>query len=229
MALIKAEHLKKNYKTGLVENTVISDLSLEINEGEFAVITGPSGSGKSTLLYLLSGMEPLTDGKVFIDGEELSSMNDKKISKLRREKVAFIYQFYNLLEEMNVTDNVFLPHLIGEDNLDIDRLNKTLEMVGLEKYSKAYPYELSGGQQQRVAIARALYSNPKVIFADEPTGNLDSVSAENVMNILKEINKKYKTTIIMVTHSEKFANYGTKKIYIKDGDVCQQTFCNNNV
>lgn len=220
MEIIKAEGLKKVYKTGTVENTVIHNLSLSIESGEFLTITGPSGSGKSTLLYLLSGMEPLTDGVVYLKGKDLTKMDDKEMSELRRTDMGFVYQFYNLLEEMNVADNVFLPSLIKEEKLDIDRLRKVLDMVGLSKYESSYPYELSGGQQQRVAIARALYTNPQVIFADEPTGNLDSVSSEQIMEIFMKINKEFKTTIIMVTHSDKFAEYGTRQIVMKDGVIC---------
>ncbi|MBE6047538.1 MAG: ABC transporter ATP-binding protein [Clostridium sp.] len=220
MEIIKAEGLKKVYKTGTVENTVIHNLSLSIESGEFVTITGPSGSGKSTLLYLLSGMEPLTDGVVYLKGKDLTKMDDKEMSELRRTDMGFVYQFYNLLEEMNVADNVFLPSLIKEEKLDIDRLRKVLDMVGLSKYESSYPYELSGGQQQRVAIARALYTNPQVIFADEPTGNLDSVSSEQIMEIFMKINKEFKTTIIMVTHSDKFAEYGTRQIVMKDGVIC---------
>ena len=220
MEIIKAEGLKKVYKTGTVENTVIHNLSLSTESGEFVTITGPSGSGKSTLLYLLSGMEPLTDGVVYLKGKDLTKMDDKEMSELRRTDMGFVYQFYNLLEEMNVADNVFLPSLIKEEKLDIDRLRKVLDMVGLSKYESSYPYELSGGQQQRVAIARALYTNPQVIFADEPTGNLDSVSSEQIMEIFMKINKEFKTTIIMVTHSDKFAEYGTRQIVMKDGVIC---------
>ncbi|SFU34599.1 putative ABC transport system ATP-binding protein [Clostridium sp. DSM 8431] len=219
-SVIEAKNLKKVYKTGTVENTVIHNLSLSIKSGEFVTITGPSGSGKSTLLYLLSGMEPLTDGVVYLKGKDLTKMDDKEMSELRRTDMGFVYQFYNLLEEMNVADNVFLPSLIKEKKLDINRLRKVLEMVGLTKYEASYPYELSGGQQQRVAIARALYTNPEVIFADEPTGNLDSISSEQIMEIFKKINKEFKTTIIMVTHSDKLAKEGTRQIVMKDGQIC---------
>lgn len=219
-SVIEAKNLKKVYKTGTVENTVIHNLSLSIKSGEFVTITGPSGSGKSTLLYLLSGMEPLTDGVVYLKGKDLTKMDDKEMSELRRTDMGFVYQFYNLLEEMNVADNVFLPSLIKEEKLDINRLRKVLEMVGLTKYEASYPYELSGGQQQRVAIARALYTNPEVIFADEPTGNLDSISSEQIMEIFKKINKEFKTTIIMVTHSDKLAKEGTRQIVMKDGQIC---------
>ncbi|MCR4945286.1 MAG: ABC transporter ATP-binding protein [Clostridium sp.] len=219
-SVIEAKNLKKVYKTGTVENTVIHNLSLSIKSGEFVTITGPSGSGKSTLLYLLSGMEPLTDGVVYLKGKDLTKMDDKEMSELRRTDMGFVYQFYNLLEEMNVADNVFLPSLIKEEKLDINRLRKVLEMVGLTKYEASYPYELSGGQQQRVAIARALYTNPEVIFADEPTGNLDSISSEQIMEIFKKINKEFKTTIIMITHSDKLAKEGTRQIVMKDGQIC---------
>ncbi|WP_024833302.1 ABC transporter ATP-binding protein [Ruminiclostridium josui] len=220
MEIIRAEGLKKIYKAGVVETEIIKGIDLSIQSGEFVTITGPSGSGKSTLLYLLSGMEPLTEGKVLFNNEDISEMDDAKLSLIRRKDMAFVFQFYNLLTEMSVTDNVLLPSLIMTNPLDDSRLQKMLQLVGLEQYGSKYPYELSGGQQQRVAIARALYTNPKVIFADEPTGNLDSVNSKKVMDIFKQINEQTGITIVMVTHSPKYADYGTQKIYLEDGRIC---------
>lgn len=221
MSIIKAEHINKVYETEEVKTEVIHDLSMQIEEGEFLTITGASGSGKSTLLYLLSGMEPLTKGKVLFMSKDLSNLSDKELSLERRTSMAFVFQFFNLLSEMTVQDNVLLPSLIKNGKIDEEWLMKVLDMVGLKEYSKKYPYELSGGQQQRVAIARALYMKPKIIFADEPTGNLDSVNSEKIMDLFVKINKKFKTTIVMVTHSDKFAEYGTRKIVIKDGAICK--------
>ncbi|MBB5197622.1 ABC transporter ATP-binding protein [Anaerocolumna cellulosilytica] len=220
MELIKAVNVRKTYIAGTVETEVIRGIDLTIKKGEFVTITGPSGSGKSTLLYLLSGMEPLSEGKVFLENEDISSMDDKKISLLRRKDIAFVFQFYNLLSEMNVTDNVLLPSLILPGAINTNRIKEVLKVVGLEKYERSYPYELSGGQQQRAAIARAIYSNPKVIFADEPTGNLDSENSQKIMDIFVKINKELGTTIVMVTHSEKFATFGTRTIQMGDGRVC---------
>ena len=169
MELIKASNLKKTFIKGSVVTEVIRGIDLTIEKGDFVTITGPSGSGKSTLLYLLSGLEPVSEGNIFIEQENITKMGDTELSLLRRNKLAFIFQFYNLLSEMNVIDNILLPKLIEKNKIDKEKIKEILKMVGLEKYEKSYPYELSGGQQQRVAIARALYANPEIIFADEPT------------------------------------------------------------
>lgn len=219
MSGIEAIHVGKIYKTPKIETKVINDISLSIEDGEFVTITGPSGSGKSTLLYLLSGMEPLSQGTIKFYGEDLQTMSDQRLSEIRRKDTAFVFQFYNLLAGMTVVDNLLLPSLIQKAPVDEKRVDEILELVKLKNYRGAYPYELSGGQQQRVAVARAMYANPKVIFADEPTGNLDSENSKAVMDIFQEINRKLKTTIVMVTHSEKFAEYGTRMIKIVDGKI----------
>ncbi len=220
MELIRVKNLKKTYHSGTVVTDVIKDIDLVVEKGDFVTITGPSGSGKSTLMYLLSGLEPVTGGEVFINQANITKMDDLELSALRREKIAFVFQFYNLLTEMSVTDNILLPSLIEKGKVDKDKIKDVLDLVGLNGYEYLYPYELSGGQQQRVAIARALYSNPEIIFADEPTGNLDSVSTANIMKLFQKINKERGTTIIMVTHSEKYASIGNKGIYVKDGVLC---------
>lgn len=220
MELIKVSDLKKSFTKGTVVTDVIKGIDLTIEKGDFVTITGPSGSGKSTLLYLMSGLEPVSEGQVFIDQENITKMDDVELSLLRRKKLAFIFQFYNLLSEMTVTDNILLPKMVEKEKIDTKKIEDILKMVGLEKYEKLYPYELSGGQQQRVAIARALYSDPEIIFADEPTGNLDSKNSEKIMELLRKINKKKGTTIVMVTHSEKYSTIGNKQIHIKDGVIC---------
>jgi putative ABC transport system ATP-binding protein len=220
MELIKVSDLKKSFTKGTVVTDVIKGIDLTIEKGDFVTITGPSGSGKSTLLYLMSGLEPVSEGQVFIDQENITKMDDAELSLLRRKKLAFIFQFYNLLSEMTVTDNILLPKMVEKEKIDNKKIEDILKMVGLEKYEKLYPYELSGGQQQRVAIARALYSDPEIIFADEPTGNLDSKNSEKIMELLRKINKKKGTTIVMVTHSEKYSTIGNKQIHIKDGVIC---------
>lgn len=220
MELIKVSDLKKSFTKGTVVTDVIKGIDLTIEKGDFVTITGPSGSGKSTLLYLMSGLEPVSEGQVFIDQENITKMDDVELSLLRRKKLAFIFQFYNLLSEMTVTDNILLPKMVEKGKIDTKKIEDILKMVGLEKYEKLYPYELSGGQQQRVAIARALYSDPEIIFADEPTGNLDSKNSEKIMELLRKINKKKGTTIVMVTHSEKYSTIGNKQIHIKDGVIC---------
>ena len=220
MELIKASNLKKTFIKGSVVTEVIRGIDLTIEKGDFVTITGPSGSGKSTLLYLLSGLEPVSEGNIFIEQENITKMGDTELSLLRRNKLAFIFQFYNLLSEMNVIDNILLPKLIEKNKIDKEKIKEILKMVGLEKYEKSYSYELSGGQQQRVAIARALYANPEIIFADEPTGNLDSKTSAHIMELLSEIHAKKETTIVMVTHSEKYSKIGNRKICIEDGVIC---------
>ena len=220
MELIKASNLKKTFIKGSVVTEVIRGIDLTIEKGDFVTITGPSGSDKSTLLYLLSGLEPVSEGNIFIEQENITKMGDTELSLLRRNKLAFIFQFYNLLSEMNVIDNILLPKLIEKNKIDKEKIKEILKMVGLEKYEKSYPYELSGGQQQRVAIARALYANPEIIFADEPTGNLDSKTSAHIMELLSEIHAKKETTIVMVTHSEKYSKIGNRKICIEDGVIC---------
>lgn len=220
MEVIRAKNLKKTYRSGTVITDVIKGIDLCVEKGDFVTITGPSGSGKSTLMYLLSGLEPVTEGDVFINQANIPKMDDLELSSLRREKIAFVFQFYNLLTEMTVMDNILLPNLIEKGKVDKEKINEVLEWVGLTGYEHLYPYELSGGQQQRVAIARALYSNPEIIFADEPTGNLDSVSTAKIMDLFQRINKEKGTTIIMVTHSEKYASVGNKEVHVKDGVLC---------
>lgn len=220
MELIKASNLKKTFTKGMVVTKVIRGIDFTIEKGDFVTITGPSGSGKSTLLYLLSGLEPVTEGHVYIDQENITKMNDVELSIFRRKKLAFIFQFYNLLSEMTVIDNILLPKLVEKDKIDNKKIDDILKMVGLENCGNMYPYELSGGQQQRVAIARALYSEPEIIFADEPTGNLDSKNSDNIMQLLTKINSEKGTTIVMVTHSEKYSKIGNREINIKDGVIC---------
>lgn len=220
MEVIRVKNLKKTYRSGTVITDVIKGIDLCVEKGDFVTITGPSGSGKSTLMYLLSGLEPVTEGDVFINQANITKMDDLELSSLRREKIAFVFQFYNLLTEMTVMDNILLPNLIEKGKVDKEKINEVLEWVGLTGYEHLYPYELSGGQQQRVAIARALYSNPEIIFADEPTGNLDSASTAKIMDLFQRINEEKGTTIILVTHSEKYASVGNKEVHVKDGVLC---------
>ncbi|SHI05580.1 ABC transporter ATP-binding protein [Clostridium grantii] len=219
MEIIDAKNICKEYIVGGKKSQIIRNISLKIEKGEFVSLVGPSGSGKSTLLYLLSGMEPITSGELSVLGHSLKKISDKEVSKLRKKDIAFIFQFYNLVVEMTVDDNILLSNLIGDIKIDANRLNEILELVGLTEHRTKFPNELSGGQQQRVAIARALYNNPKVIFADEPTGNLDSLNSKEVMNLLKDINQKYDTTIILVTHDEKQTKYATRLLRIEDGKI----------
>lgn len=219
MELIKANHVTKTYSNGSTSVDVIRDISLEIHEGEFVSLIGPSGSGKSTILYLLSGLEPVTGGEVLYRGENFQEMPEKKIAKLRREEIGFVYQFYNLISEMNVRDNVLLPSLAKKEAINHSRLREALDIVNLGDKEENYPQELSGGQQQRVAIARVLYSNPKIIFADEPTGSLDSKNGQIVMDLFKKINRERETSILMVTHSKEQASLADRQIKVLDGKI----------
>jgi len=217
--IIEAKEVCKDYYIGKDKVSVIKDITLEVKEGDFVSIVGPSGSGKSTLLYLLSGMEPLSSGTVELLGNDLHKLSDAKLSQVRQEDVGFIFQFYNLVGEMTVEDNVLLPSLIGKKKIDKKRLDEVISMVGLNGQRKQFPNELSGGQQQRTAIARVIYHNPKVIFADEPTGNLDSKNSIEVMQLLQDINKKYDTTIVLVTHDETQIHSGNRVLRLVDGKI----------
>lgn len=219
MEIIRANHITKTYSNGLTSVEVIRDISLEIQEGEFVSIIGPSGSGKSTILYLLSGLEDVSSGEVLYRGQNLASMPEKEMAKLRREKIGFVYQFYNLISEMNVRDNVLLPSLAKKEKIDEKKLKEALDTVDLLDKQWSYPQELSGGQQQRVAIARVLYADPEIIFADEPTGSLDSKNGKIVMDLFQKINRERKTSILMVTHSLEQAHLAQRQIKVLDGKI----------
>lgn len=219
MSLIKAQNLTKKYQSKKVHNLVINDLNLEIEDGEFVIITGPSGSGKTTLLYLLSGLQRPTKGNVYFNNKELNLFSKKEFLDFRQNETAIIFQYFNLISTLNVFDNISLPLIISNKEVDSSRILELLEKVDLKEASKLFPDELSGGMQQRVAICRALVNNPKVIFADEPTGSLDEKNAEEVMNILSLINKEYGTTIVLVTHNHRLFPYGTRVIELSNAQI----------
>ncbi|HCJ56394.1 MAG TPA: macrolide ABC transporter ATP-binding protein [Clostridiaceae bacterium] len=219
--IIQALDLCKTYKLGEVSIEVLKDVNLAINQGEFVSLMGPSGSGKSTLLYLLGGLDKPTSGSITVKGRELSVMKDKEESEMRRREIGFVFQFYNLVPNLNLEENIMLPILLDGKNLKKykNRLDEILELVGLADRRKHTPRELSGGQQQRVAIVRALVNEPDIILADEPTGNLDSKSGTEILELFKKINKEKNKTIVQVTHSHEAAQYGTRLINVKDGRV----------
>jgi putative ABC transport system ATP-binding protein len=223
-AIIQTENLNKSYKLGTESVDVLKDINLTIKQGEFVSIMGPSGSGKSTLLYLLGGLDNPTSGSVKIAGKELSVMKDKAKSIMRRRDVGFVFQFYNLIPNLDVEDNIMLPILLDGKKIKDYRkkLDDILDVVGLTDRRRYTPRELSGGQQQRVAIARALINEPEVILADEPIGNLDSKTGQGVMELLKRINLENGKTIVQVTHSSDAASYGQRIIYVKDGRVVEE-------
>lgn len=193
--------------------------SLRVNRGEFVSIMGPSGSGKSTLLYILGGLDAPTSGHVFLNGTDISGFDDEKMSRIRRQKIGFVFQFYNLIPNLNVEENIMLPLLLdGKKTKDHqEQISRILEVTGLSDRRRHTPRELSGGQQQRVAIARALIGSPEILFADEPTGNLDSKTGTEIMNLLCEINRRSGQTIIMVTHSPEAAKCSSRMITVQDG------------
>ena len=200
---------------------MLKDISLQVMQGEFVSVMGPSGSGKSTLLYILGGLDTPTRGHVLLDGMDIFRFGDEKMSRIRRRKIGFVFQFYNLIPNLNVEENIMLPLLLdgkkaGGYKKELDRI---LEVVGLSDRRRHTPRELSGGQQQRVAIARALIGSPEIIFADEPTGNLDSRTGTEIMDLLREINKNIGQTIIMVTHSPEAAKSSSRVITVKDGVI----------
>lgn len=219
--VIEATNLWKSYDLGNQKVDILKDISIQICKGGFYSIMGPSGSGKSTLLYLLGGLDKPSQGSIKVNGKELMVMKDRDSSIMRRRDIGFVFQFYNLIPNLTVEENILLPILLDGQKVrkHKDRLAEILEIVGLTERRKYTPRELSGGQQQRVAIARALMNNPDIILADEPIGNLDSKTGTEIMLLLQKINRQEGKTIVQVTHSRESANYGTDLIMVKDGEV----------
>lgn len=218
---VEGKHIIKNFQIGSTTTKVLKDISLQVMQGEFVSIMGPSGSGKSTLLYILGGPDIPTSGHVLLNGTDISHFGDEKMSRIRRQKIGFVFQFYNLIPNLNVEENIMLPLLLdGKKMSDYKKqLHQILKIVGLSERRRHTPRELSGGQQQRVAIARALIGNPEILFADEPTGNLDSETGAEIMSLLREINQTTGQTIIMVTHSPEAAQSSSRAITVQDGVI----------
>ena len=216
---VEGKHIVKDFRLGDTTTRVLKDISLQVMQGEFVSVMGPSGSGKSTLLYILGGLDAPTGGQVLLDGTDISRFGDEKMSRIRRQDIGFVFQFYNLIPNLNVEENILLPLLLDGKKMEQcqERLERILEVVGLTERRKHTPRELSGGQQQRVAIARALIGEPAILFADEPTGNLDSRTGAGIMNLLREINQSIGQTIIMVTHSPEAAKSSGRAITVQDG------------
>lgn len=217
MAVLKCENLSKKFG----EHLVLDDVSLEIEKGSFVSIIGASGSGKSTLLTILGGIDKPTTGRVMLDDKEISSMTEKELAILRRTKLGFVFQFFNLAPYLTAEENVLLPIMLGGRITDEHRARakELMEYLGISELKDKLPSKMSGGEQQRIAIARGLIINPEVILLDEPTGNLDSKNSEEIMNLLKKINLEFNTTIVQVTHSEHNAKYADVIITIKDGKI----------
>ncbi|MPM01527.1 putative ABC transporter ATP-binding protein YknY [bioreactor metagenome] len=219
--IIEVKDLNKTFLLGELTVDVLKGINMSVEKGEFITIMGPSGSGKSTLLYLLGGLDKPTTGKILIKGQDISALSDEEQSIMRRREVGFVFQFYNLVPNLTVEDNVMLPLLLDGKKISkySDKLDEILDVVELSDRKKHTPRELSGGQQQRVAIARALINEPDIILADEPTGNLDSKTTEEVMNLFQKINREKGKTILQVSHSLETAKYGNRIINVKDGRV----------
>lgn len=222
MEILKVENLTKTYESG--ENLVhaVDDVSFSVEKGEFVAIVGASGSGKSTLLHLIGGVDRPTSGKIFVDGNDISKMNDDKLAVFRRRQVGIVYQFYNLIPILTVEENITLPCDLDGRGVDRERLEMILDSFGLRARRKHLPNQLSGGQQQRTSIARALINNPSLVLADEPTGNLDSKSSDEVMSMLKMCNQSYGQTVIMITHNLDIAKQADRIITISDGKIVEE-------
>ena len=219
MEVLRTEKLSKVY--GNSENKVeaIKDISISVKRGEFVAIMGPSGSGKSTLLHTIGGIERPTSGKVFIDGIDIYSVTDEQLAIFRRRQIGIVYQFYNLIPVLNVVENISLPLVLDGRKINDVRINEMLEMLNLTHRANFLPGQLSGGQQQRVSIGRALINAPAIVLADEPTGNLDSKNSQDILELFKLSNKKYKQTLIIITHDEEIALQADRIITIDDGKV----------
>jgi len=221
--IIKAENLTRTYCVGRNKVTALSGVNLEINQGDFAVIFGPSGSGKTTLLSLLAGLDTPTEGQVFVDGTNINKLSPNKLAQFRSDNIGMVFQQFNLISALNSRDNVAIPLLLRglRSKYSRNQANKVLSTLGLSDRTSHKPSELSGGQQQRVAIARALVTKPNILLVDEPTGNLDIPTGNDILEILKEINTKFGTTIILVTHNPEFVKYGNRIINVADGKIIQ--------
>ena len=222
MEILRVEHLTKKYGKGENEVIAVNDVSFSIQKGEFIAIVGSSGSGKSTLLHLLGGVDRPTSGKVFIEGKDIYELSDDNLAIFRRRQVGLIYQFYNLIPILNVEENIALPCDLDGKKVEPERLNELLRTLGLEKPKKHLPNQLSGGQQQRVSIGRALINQPAIVLADEPTGNLDSKSSDEIVELLKLSNQKYHQTIVMITHDLEIAKLADRMIKIEDGKIVKE-------
>lgn len=219
MEILRVENLCKTYGKGKNEVKALDHISFSVNKGEFIAIIGPSGSGKSTLLHLLGGVDKPTSGKVFMNDQDVYVQNDEQLAIFRRRQVGLIYQFYNLIPILNVFENITLPLKLDGQKVNEERVNELLELLGLAERRKHLPSQLSGGQQQRVSIGRALINAPALVLADEPTGNLDSKSSQEIIGLLKHSNKKYGQTLIVITHDENIALQADRIIRIADGQI----------
>lgn len=221
MEILRVENLNKVYGKGITEVKALDNVSFKVDKGEFVAIVGASGSGKSTLLHLIGGVDRPTSGKVFINGKDIYQYNDDELAIFRRREIGLIYQFYNLIPILNVEENITLPLKLDCREVDKQKLNELLKILGIENRRTHLPNELSGGQQQRTSIGRALITNPAIVLADEPTGNLDSKSSDEIVELLKKSNNEYNQTIIMITHNMEIAKCADRILRIEDGKICE--------
>lgn len=219
MDILKVEHLTKVYGKGENQVYALNDVSFSVRKGEFVAIIGPSGSGKSTLLHILGGVDRPSAGKVYLDGNDVYAQNETQLAIFRRRQVGLIYQFYNLIPVLNVSENITLPVLMDGQKINQERFDELIHILGLEGRENHLPNQLSGGQQQRVSIGRALMNAPAVVLADEPTGNLDSKNSHEIISLLKFSNQKYNQTLIVITHDENIALQADRIIAIEDGKI----------
>lgn len=219
MVILKTKNLCKVYGNKDTKVEALKNINININKGEFVSIIGPSGSGKSTMLHLLGGLERATNGTINVNGIDINNLSDKQLAEYRRTEVGFVFQQFNLIPILNVKENIELPLMIGEENIDKNYIEELINTLGLDERKNHLPSQLSGGQQQRVAIGRALATKPSIILADEPTGNLDSKTTEEVMNLLKMSSKKFNQTLIMITHDSNIAKKADRVIHIVDGEI----------
>ena len=222
MTILKVDNLTKIYGKDTTKVVALDHISFSVEKGEFVAIVGASGSGKSTLLHLIGGVDRPSSGKMFIDGKDIFNFDDDKLAIFRRRQVGLIYQFYNLIPILNVEENITLPLSLDNREVDKEKLNDMLKLLGLQNRRTHLPNELSGGQQQRTSIGRALITNPTIILADEPTGNLDSKSSDEIVALLKKSNKELNQTIIMITHNMEIAKVADRIIKIEDGKIVEE-------
>ena len=222
MAILETRGLRKVYGSGDTEVRALDGVDLAVEKGEFAAVVGTSGSGKSTLLHMLGGLDRPTGGSVIVDGRDLSTLKDEELTIFRRRKIGFVFQNYNLVPVLNVYENIVLPLQLDGRKPDQDYLHRIIETLGLEQKLHSLPNNLSGGQQQRVAIARALAAKPAILLADEPTGNLDSRTSQDVMSLLKVTGVRFAQTIVMITHNEEIAQMADRIVRIEDGRIAER-------
>lgn len=229
MVILELKNVKKTYKAKNIETKALKGINLSVEKGEFISIMGESGSGKTTLLNIIATFDKATSGSIILNNKNLNLLKDKKISKFRRKELGFVFQDFNLLDQFNNRDNIFLPLVLSNEKVSVmkDRLDKIKNKLGIENLLEKYPYEISGGQKQRVAIGRAIITKPSLLLCDEPTGALDSHSSEMIMNLFSDINKSGQT-VLMVTHSLRAASYAKRILFIKDGIIYHEIYRSEN-